>query len=197
MGALLSDTYLHLHFILLSLLLPPSPSPPPLSSTSYRFSPCLFYCYTLTPTAHPHPPCPPGSSSVPEFFRIMSRQFTAHEWSIIQSAGSEDQQLAAFYRHWVGMATALPCHHTVLLLGRTGCFFFHVSKKETLEKSNCCCPLRQTCLYFVHTCVNSGFIYFHFSPAVHTFCLSVSASLPHRCTLSLCVPFLVFSSCVF
>ncbi|KAM8768758.1 L-aminoadipate-semialdehyde dehydrogenase-phosphopantetheinyl transferase isoform 2-T2 [Acanthopagrus schlegelii] len=42
----------------------------------------------------------PGSSSVPEFFRIMTRQFTAYEWSVIQSAGSEDQQLTAFYRHW-------------------------------------------------------------------------------------------------
>ncbi|XP_067364712.1 L-aminoadipate-semialdehyde dehydrogenase-phosphopantetheinyl transferase isoform X2 [Channa argus] len=42
----------------------------------------------------------PGSSSVSEFFRIMTRQFTAYEWSIIQSAGSEHQQLAAFYRHW-------------------------------------------------------------------------------------------------
>ncbi|XP_030600598.1 L-aminoadipate-semialdehyde dehydrogenase-phosphopantetheinyl transferase isoform X2 [Archocentrus centrarchus] len=42
----------------------------------------------------------PGSSSVPEFFRIMTRQFTAHEWSSIQSAGSERQQLAGFYRHW-------------------------------------------------------------------------------------------------
>ncbi|XP_029302495.1 L-aminoadipate-semialdehyde dehydrogenase-phosphopantetheinyl transferase [Cottoperca gobio] len=42
----------------------------------------------------------PGSSSVPEFFRIMTRQFTAYEWSVIQSAGWEHQQLAAFYRHW-------------------------------------------------------------------------------------------------
>lgn len=42
----------------------------------------------------------PGSSSVPEFFRIMTRQFTPFEWSVIQSAGSEHQQLAAFYRHW-------------------------------------------------------------------------------------------------
>ncbi|XP_030008913.1 L-aminoadipate-semialdehyde dehydrogenase-phosphopantetheinyl transferase [Sphaeramia orbicularis] len=42
----------------------------------------------------------PGSSSVPEFFRIMTRQFTDYEWSFIQSAGSEHQQLAAFYRHW-------------------------------------------------------------------------------------------------
>ncbi|XP_068441346.1 L-aminoadipate-semialdehyde dehydrogenase-phosphopantetheinyl transferase isoform X2 [Clinocottus analis] len=42
----------------------------------------------------------PGSSSVPEFFRIMTRQFTAYEWSVIQSGASEHQQLAAFYRHW-------------------------------------------------------------------------------------------------
>ncbi|XP_039986679.1 L-aminoadipate-semialdehyde dehydrogenase-phosphopantetheinyl transferase [Xiphias gladius] len=42
----------------------------------------------------------PGNSSVPEFFRIMTRQFTAYEWSVIQSASSEHQQLAAFYRHW-------------------------------------------------------------------------------------------------
>ncbi|XP_029922065.1 L-aminoadipate-semialdehyde dehydrogenase-phosphopantetheinyl transferase [Myripristis murdjan] len=42
----------------------------------------------------------PGSTSVSEFFRIMTRQFTEHEWSVIQSAGSERQQLAAFYRHW-------------------------------------------------------------------------------------------------
>ncbi|KAG8002080.1 L-aminoadipate-semialdehyde dehydrogenase-phosphopantetheinyl transferase [Nibea albiflora] len=42
----------------------------------------------------------PGSSSVPEFFRIMTRQFTAYEWSVIQSAGPEHQQLATFYRHW-------------------------------------------------------------------------------------------------
>ncbi|KAK5868533.1 hypothetical protein PBY51_009538 [Eleginops maclovinus] len=42
----------------------------------------------------------PGTSSVPEFFRIMTRQFTAYEWSVIQSASSEHLQLAAFYRHW-------------------------------------------------------------------------------------------------
>ncbi|XP_029027551.1 L-aminoadipate-semialdehyde dehydrogenase-phosphopantetheinyl transferase [Betta splendens] len=42
----------------------------------------------------------PGSKSVPDFFRIMTRQFTAYEWSVIQSAGSEHQQLAVFYRHW-------------------------------------------------------------------------------------------------
>ncbi|XP_056297689.1 L-aminoadipate-semialdehyde dehydrogenase-phosphopantetheinyl transferase isoform X2 [Pseudoliparis swirei] len=49
----------------------------------------------------------PGSSSVPEFFRIMTRQFTAYEWSVIQSGGSEQQQLAAFYRHWESFIKAL------------------------------------------------------------------------------------------
>ncbi|XP_030237366.1 L-aminoadipate-semialdehyde dehydrogenase-phosphopantetheinyl transferase isoform X5 [Gadus morhua] len=43
----------------------------------------------------------PGSSSVSQFFRIMTRQFTEYEWSVIQSSGSERQQLAAFYRHWL------------------------------------------------------------------------------------------------
>lgn len=42
----------------------------------------------------------PGSGSVAEFFRIMTRQFTASEWSVIRSAGSEHRQLSAFYRHW-------------------------------------------------------------------------------------------------
>ncbi|XP_014070663.1 L-aminoadipate-semialdehyde dehydrogenase-phosphopantetheinyl transferase isoform X2 [Salmo salar] len=43
----------------------------------------------------------PGSSSVPEFFRIMTRQFTDYEWSVIRRAGSEWEQLTMFYRHWV------------------------------------------------------------------------------------------------
>lgn len=42
----------------------------------------------------------PGSSSVPEFFRIMTRQFTEFEWSSIHGAGVERQQLSMFYRHW-------------------------------------------------------------------------------------------------
>ncbi|XP_028320758.1 L-aminoadipate-semialdehyde dehydrogenase-phosphopantetheinyl transferase isoform X3 [Gouania willdenowi] len=60
----------------------------------------------------------PGSSSVPEFFRIMTRQFTAHEWSSIQSAGSERQQLAAFYRHWESLLDA--DHHVAVALGAAG-----------------------------------------------------------------------------
>ncbi|XP_010892044.2 L-aminoadipate-semialdehyde dehydrogenase-phosphopantetheinyl transferase [Esox lucius] len=42
----------------------------------------------------------PGSSSVPQFFQIMTRQFTEREWSVIRSAGSEWEQLTMFYRHW-------------------------------------------------------------------------------------------------
>ncbi|KAI4877854.1 hypothetical protein NFI96_030183, partial [Prochilodus magdalenae] len=42
----------------------------------------------------------PGSSSVPEFFRIMTRQFTELEWRTIRSAGSDWDQLHMFYRHW-------------------------------------------------------------------------------------------------
>ncbi|XP_034023624.1 L-aminoadipate-semialdehyde dehydrogenase-phosphopantetheinyl transferase [Thalassophryne amazonica] len=41
-----------------------------------------------------------GSNSVSDFFRIMTRQFTDYEWSVIQSASSERQQLSMFYRHW-------------------------------------------------------------------------------------------------
>lgn len=63
---------------------------------------CLFLSLSLQTDLDPA-----GSSSVPEFFRVMTRQFTAHEWSVIQSAGSEVRQLAAFYRHWVGVATLL------------------------------------------------------------------------------------------
>ncbi|XP_038673585.1 L-aminoadipate-semialdehyde dehydrogenase-phosphopantetheinyl transferase isoform X1 [Scyliorhinus canicula] len=42
----------------------------------------------------------PGSSSVTEFFRIMNRQFTDHEWNTIKMAGDEWAQLVMFHRHW-------------------------------------------------------------------------------------------------
>ncbi|KAL7825458.1 hypothetical protein AOLI_G00326650 [Acnodon oligacanthus] len=42
----------------------------------------------------------PGSSSVTEFFRIMTRQFTELEWRTIRLAGSDWDQLHMFYRHW-------------------------------------------------------------------------------------------------
>ncbi|PKU43613.1 hypothetical protein llap_6071 [Limosa lapponica baueri] len=40
------------------------------------------------------------SSSIPNFFRIMKRQFTETEWGIINSMGNEWMQLDMFYRHW-------------------------------------------------------------------------------------------------
>nr|XP_023687996.1 L-aminoadipate-semialdehyde dehydrogenase-phosphopantetheinyl transferase-like [Paramormyrops kingsleyae] len=51
------------------------------------------------------------SGSVPHFFHIMRRQFTDHEWAVIQGAGSEWTQLDMFYRHWVTMVTS--DHHTL------------------------------------------------------------------------------------
>ncbi|XP_059820293.1 L-aminoadipate-semialdehyde dehydrogenase-phosphopantetheinyl transferase [Hypanus sabinus] len=42
----------------------------------------------------------PGSSSVAEFFRIMNRQFTVHEWNTINMAGDEWSQLDMFHRYW-------------------------------------------------------------------------------------------------
>ncbi|XP_062423260.1 L-aminoadipate-semialdehyde dehydrogenase-phosphopantetheinyl transferase [Rhea pennata] len=42
----------------------------------------------------------PGSSSIPNFFRIMKRQFTETEWSVIRSMNNEWMQLDMFHRHW-------------------------------------------------------------------------------------------------
>ncbi|MBN3309530.1 L-aminoadipate-semialdehyde dehydrogenase-phosphopantetheinyl transferase [Amia ocellicauda] len=42
----------------------------------------------------------PGSSTIADFFRIMTRQFTDHEWRVIKTAGPEWTQLDMFYRHW-------------------------------------------------------------------------------------------------
>ncbi|XP_024062361.1 L-aminoadipate-semialdehyde dehydrogenase-phosphopantetheinyl transferase isoform X2 [Terrapene carolina triunguis] len=42
----------------------------------------------------------PGSGSVPDFFRIMKRQFTEAEWRVIKSMNNEWIQLDMFYRHW-------------------------------------------------------------------------------------------------
>ncbi|XP_067145977.1 L-aminoadipate-semialdehyde dehydrogenase-phosphopantetheinyl transferase isoform X1 [Apteryx mantelli] len=42
----------------------------------------------------------PGSSSIPNFFRIMKRQFTEAEWGVIKSMNNEWMQLDMFYRHW-------------------------------------------------------------------------------------------------
>ncbi|XP_043928536.1 L-aminoadipate-semialdehyde dehydrogenase-phosphopantetheinyl transferase isoform X2 [Protopterus annectens] len=42
----------------------------------------------------------PARGSVPEFFRIMKRQFTDLEWNVIKSSGSEWEQMDMFHRHW-------------------------------------------------------------------------------------------------
>ncbi|XP_015482451.1 L-aminoadipate-semialdehyde dehydrogenase-phosphopantetheinyl transferase isoform X1 [Parus major] len=42
----------------------------------------------------------PGSSSIPNFFHIMKRQFTETEWDVIKSMSNEWMQLDMFYRHW-------------------------------------------------------------------------------------------------
>ncbi|XP_021236241.1 L-aminoadipate-semialdehyde dehydrogenase-phosphopantetheinyl transferase isoform X2 [Numida meleagris] len=42
----------------------------------------------------------PGSSSIPNFFRIMKRQFTEAEWHVIKSMNNEWMQLDMFHRHW-------------------------------------------------------------------------------------------------
>lgn len=79
----------------------------------------------------------PGSSSVPEFFRIMTRQFTAYEWSVIQSADSEQQQLAAFYRHWALKESFIKAIGTGLgfNLQRVE---FHLSPEPLTQKSVLC-----------------------------------------------------------
>nr|XP_040040820.1 L-aminoadipate-semialdehyde dehydrogenase-phosphopantetheinyl transferase isoform X1 [Gasterosteus aculeatus aculeatus] len=81
----------------------------------------------------------PGSSSVPEFFRIMTRQFTAYEWSVIQSSGLEHQQLAAFYRHWALKESFIKAIGTGLgfNLQRVE---FHLPPEPLSQK----CALRQT-----------------------------------------------------
>lgn len=41
-----------------------------------------------------------GGKPLNEFFRIMQRSFTPNEWSFIKSRDSEENQTAAFMRHW-------------------------------------------------------------------------------------------------
>ncbi|XP_077286519.1 L-aminoadipate-semialdehyde dehydrogenase-phosphopantetheinyl transferase [Arctopsyche grandis] len=43
---------------------------------------------------------PPVNKNVPEFFRLMNRQFSAHEWSSIKKFNTVKDQLSSFYRHW-------------------------------------------------------------------------------------------------
>ncbi|XP_040439760.1 L-aminoadipate-semialdehyde dehydrogenase-phosphopantetheinyl transferase isoform X3 [Falco naumanni] len=58
----------------------------------------------------------PGSSSIPNFFRVMKRQFTETEWGVIKSMSNEWMQLDMFHRHW---ETRLDdYHHIAVALGK-------------------------------------------------------------------------------
>lgn len=41
-----------------------------------------------------------GGKSLQEFFRLMTKHFSPHEWATIKSNGDEKQQMGMFYRHW-------------------------------------------------------------------------------------------------
>lgn len=43
---------------------------------------------------------PPANKNIPEFFRLMNRQFSAVEWNSIRKFDSLNEELASFYRHW-------------------------------------------------------------------------------------------------
>lgn len=43
---------------------------------------------------------PPVNKNIPEFFRLMTRQFSQHEWDTIRSYQTEMEQIACFYRLW-------------------------------------------------------------------------------------------------
>ncbi|XP_077398194.1 L-aminoadipate-semialdehyde dehydrogenase-phosphopantetheinyl transferase isoform X2 [Festucalex cinctus] len=82
----------------------------------------------------------PGSSTVTEFFRIMTRQFTPYEWRVIQSAGSEQQQLAMFYRHWTLKESFIKAIGTGLGFNLQR-LEFHLSS-EALTQSRLLCQTR-------------------------------------------------------
>ncbi|XP_076002166.1 L-aminoadipate-semialdehyde dehydrogenase-phosphopantetheinyl transferase [Genypterus blacodes] len=84
----------------------------------------------------------PGSTSVPEYFRIMTRQFTEYEWSTIRSAGSEPQQLASFYRHWALKESFIKAIGTGLGFNLQRVEFHLPPQRLALGQ-----PLRQTKMY--------------------------------------------------
>jgi phosphopantetheine--protein transferase-like protein len=43
---------------------------------------------------------PPANKNIPEFFRLMNRQFSAQEWETIHKYSTEMEQVACFYRNW-------------------------------------------------------------------------------------------------
>ncbi|XP_054829034.1 L-aminoadipate-semialdehyde dehydrogenase-phosphopantetheinyl transferase isoform X2 [Eublepharis macularius] len=56
----------------------------------------------------------PGSGSIPDFFRIMKRQFTEEEWRAITSMRNEWLQLEMFHRHWLEVGRTY--NETIMLL---------------------------------------------------------------------------------
>lgn len=43
---------------------------------------------------------PPINKDIPQFFRLMTRQFSDHEWETIKSFTTEQEQIMCFYRIW-------------------------------------------------------------------------------------------------
>lgn len=61
----------------------------------------------------------PVNKNIPEFFRLMNRQFSKHEWCMIRSFPTEMEQVACFYRFWclkesyvknIGIGINIPLH---------------------------------------------------------------------------------------
>ena len=42
-----------------------------------------------------------GKQTLEEYFRLMNRQFTDHEWQTIRSGADDWAKIAMFTRHWV------------------------------------------------------------------------------------------------
>lgn len=43
---------------------------------------------------------PPPNKNIPDFFRLMTRQFSEHEWKTVRSFPTEMEQITCFYRLW-------------------------------------------------------------------------------------------------
>lgn len=61
----------------------------------------------------------PVNKNIPEFFRLMNRQFSKQEWCMIYSFPTEMEQVACFYRFWclkesyvknIGIGINIPLH---------------------------------------------------------------------------------------
>ncbi|XP_076137658.1 L-aminoadipate-semialdehyde dehydrogenase-phosphopantetheinyl transferase isoform X1 [Alosa pseudoharengus] len=78
----------------------------------------------------------PGSSSIPEFFRLMTRQFTEHEWNTIRATGSEWEQLHTFHRHWTLKESFIKAIGTGLGFDLQR-IEFHISPLQIMEGQVC------------------------------------------------------------